>query len=179
MFSDLWPLSCLSLLLWRDRYDWGLSMIQSTSQQTWYVDPMLAQCRASVRDSGSILTQHWVNVSCLLVHVTFNIPRQDERRYSGRSPYIQPSTHKTLIVYMNIALRRFLHNQDNIATEGSPKPGLCPTLIVNDFIGFFIVHSTIGSTVHSMPLNSLKHYVYLYNIYTLLDQRRRRWSDVV
>ena len=32
-------------------------------------------------------------------------------------------------VYMNIALRRFLHNHGNIATEGSPKPGLCPTLI--------------------------------------------------
>ena len=26
---------------------------------------------------------------------------------------------------MNIALRRFLHNHGNIATEGSPKPGLC------------------------------------------------------
>ena len=34
---------------------------------------------------------------------------------------------------MNIALRRFLHNHGNIATEGSPKPGLCPTLISNDF----------------------------------------------
>ena len=33
---------------------------------------------------------------------------------------------------MNIALRRFLHNHGNIATEGSPKPGLCPTLISND-----------------------------------------------
>ena len=44
---------------------------------------------------------------------------------------------------MNIALRRFLHNHGDIATEGNPKPGLCPTLISNDF---FIVHSTIGST---------------------------------
>ena len=34
-----------------------------------------------------------------------------------------------------IALRRFLHNHSNIATEGSPKPGLCPTLISNDFKG--------------------------------------------
>ena len=38
-------------------------------------------------------------------------------------------------VYMNIALRRFLHNHGNIVTEGSPKPGLCPTLISNDFEG--------------------------------------------
>ena len=37
--------------------------------------------------------------------------------------------------WMNIALRRFLHNHGNIATEGSPKPGLCPTLISNDFKG--------------------------------------------
>ena len=29
---------------------------------------------------------------------------------------------------MNIALRRFLHNHGNIATEVSPKPGLYPTL---------------------------------------------------
>ena len=57
---------------------------------------------------------------------------------------------------MNIALRRFLHNHGNIATEGSPKPGLCPTLISNDFQEFFIVHSTIGSTVHSRPLDSLE-----------------------
>ena len=39
------------------------------------------------------------------------------------------------VVYMNIALCRFLRNHDNIATEGSPKPGLCPTLISNDFKG--------------------------------------------
>ena len=34
-------------------------------------------------------------------------------------------------VCVNIALRRFLQ----ITTEGSPKPGLCPTLISNDFKG--------------------------------------------
>ena len=32
-------------------------------------------------------------------------------------------------VNVNIVLRRFLHNHDNIATEESPNPGLCPTLI--------------------------------------------------
>ena len=31
--------------------------------------------------------------------------------------------------YMNIARCRFLHNHGNIATEGGPKPILCPTLI--------------------------------------------------
>ena len=34
-----------------------------------------------------------------------------------------------------IALRCFLHNHGNITTEGSPKPGLCPTLTSNDFKG--------------------------------------------
>ena len=42
---------------------------------------------------------------------------------------------KPQYIYMNIALRRFLHNHDNIATEGSPTPGLCSTLISNDFKG--------------------------------------------
>ena len=37
--------------------------------------------------------------------------------------------------FMNIALRRFLHNHSNIATEGSPKTRLCHTLISNDFKG--------------------------------------------
>ena len=27
-----------------------------------------------------------------------------------------------IYIYMNIALRRFLHNHVNVATEGSPKP---------------------------------------------------------
>ena len=35
---------------------------------------------------------------------------------------------------MNIVLRRFLHNHVIIATEGSPRSGLCPTLISNNFI---------------------------------------------
>ena len=34
---------------------------------------------------------------------------------------------------MNIALRGVLQDHGNIATEGSPKPGLCPTLVSIDF----------------------------------------------
>ena len=41
----------------------------------------------------------------------------------------------TVLEDMNIALRRFLHNHGNIATERSMKPGLCPTIISNDFKG--------------------------------------------
>ena len=52
---------------------------------------------------------------------------------------------------MNIALRRFLNNHGNIATEGSPKSALRPTLI--ELIrGLFVVYSTVDSTVHSRPL---------------------------
>ena len=59
--------------------------------------------------------------------------------------------------HVNIALRRFPHNHCDIATEGSPKPGLCPTLNSSELQGFFIVHSTIGSTVHSMSLDILEY----------------------
>ena len=39
------------------------------------------------------------------------------------------NSRPTMSEWVNIALRRFLHNHGNIATEGSPKSGLCPTLI--------------------------------------------------
>ena len=68
--------------------------------------------------------------------------------------YYIPSEHDILNV--NIALRRFLQNHGNIATEGSPKPGLCSTHIEWPQ-GLFIVHSTIDSTAHSIPMNSLEH----------------------
>ena len=35
---------------------------------------------------------------------------------------------------MNIALRRFLHNHGNIATEGDPKPGLCPYTLISNLL---------------------------------------------
>ena len=66
------------------------------------------------------------------------------------------------IKWVNIALRRFLHNYGNTATEGSPKPGLCSTLILEWFQAFFI--GTIGITVKSMPLNSLEHCICLTTV---------------
>ena len=38
---------------------------------------------------------------------------------------------------MNMVLRPFLQNHDNIATEGCPKPGLRCTLFSNDFKGLY------------------------------------------
>ena len=35
----------------------------------------------------------------------------------------------------NSDYRRFLPNHGNVATDGSPEPGLCPTLLSNDFNG--------------------------------------------
>ena len=37
------------------------------SQQTRWIEPMLGQCRADVKDDGPTLAQHWVNVPCFLV----------------------------------------------------------------------------------------------------------------
>ena len=38
-----------------------------------------------------------------------------------------------------------------------PEAGTMPYSYFEWLQGFFIVHSTVGSTVHSMPLNSLEH----------------------
>ena len=60
----------------------------------------------------------------------------------------EPTTHAGgHILYLNISRPqasvgsdycftfRSLHNHGNIATEGGPKPGLCPSLISNEFKG--------------------------------------------
>ena len=51
---------------------------------------------------------------------------------------------------VNIALRCFLHNHGNIAKEGRDY-----VLLLSN--KFFIVHSAIDITAHTMPLNSLEH----------------------
>ena len=67
---------------------------------------------------------------CLAVDILNKI---DIRKARGCDRYLM---NRWLDMNMNIALRRFLHNHGNIATEGRPKLGLCPTLISNDFKGF-------------------------------------------
>ena len=57
---------------------------------------------------------------------------------------------------MKISLRRFLYNHYRIATEGSPKSGLCPTLFEMTSPGV-CSRPTIDSTVNSKPLSSLGH----------------------
>ena len=63
----------------------------------------------------------------------------------------------------------YLHNHGNIATEGSPTSGLCPTLI-QWFKVFFIVHTTINSTAYCIPLNSSEHCI-MHN----LDDKHPTW----
>ena len=46
-----------------------------------------------------------------------------------------PAGPHALSEWVNIALRRYLQNHGNIATVGSTKTGLCPTLISKDFKG--------------------------------------------
>ena len=65
-------------------------------------------------------------------------------------------------VIVTIALRRSLHNHGNIATEGSPKPGLRPTHISNDFKRSFyctVYHRQHGKLQDSEELGAL----YMHN----------------
>ena len=63
------------------------------------------------------------------------------------------SIHVSLF-QVNIALRCFLHNHCNIAKDG--RVYALP-LSNNCLHGFFIVHSAIDITAHSIPFNSLEH----------------------
>ena len=76
---------------------------------------------------------------------------------------------------MNIALRPFLHNHGYIATKGRPKSGLCPTLI-EKLQGFLIVHSTVESTAHSIPLNSFEHCICKHQHDRDLNSGRAVWA---
>ena len=59
---------------------------------------------------------------------------------------------------VNMALRCFPHKHGNIATEGNPNSGLCPTHIEWLQV-FFIDQNTIESTAHARPLNSLQQFI--------------------
>ena len=63
------------------------------------------------------------------------------------------SIHVSLF-QVNIALRCFLHNHGNIAKEGRDYALLLSNSCLQ---GFFIVHSAIDITAHSMSFNSLEH----------------------
>ena len=65
------------------------------SQQTRYNHPKLFQCRASGKDCGTALKQHWVNATCLLMcwRKVYSGPSAGlmlgQRR--GRLPGIEPA----------------------------------------------------------------------------------------
>ena len=109
-----------------------------TFSQTLYINSMLVQCWASVADVGLALDcpRH----ARLAVESFFNA---DLLNPSGRGLSIptdqgnQISTIRDTCMNWctsgSLSERGWHHG--NIATEGSPKPGLCPTLISNDFKG--------------------------------------------
>ena len=64
---------------------------------------------------------------------------------------------------MNIALRRFVHNHGNIAGEGSPKPGLCPTLISNDFKDSHVYRAQYHGQHHTLQAFEQFGALYMHN----------------
>ena len=74
--------------------------------------------------------------------------------YSGLSHLAVWKRFWSYSEWVNIALRRFLHNHGNIAAEGSRSHTLIECLQGN-----FRMYSTIDSTAHCRLLNSLKHFI--------------------
>ena len=52
-----------------------------------------------------------------------------------------------------------------------PEAGTMPYFFFERLQGFFIVHSTMGSTLHSRPLNSLGHCIYTTTITNIRPDR--------
>ena len=84
-------------------------------------------------------------------------------RYSDKHIYIYCSSVDESCCgrykkWMNIALRRLLHNHGNIAMYRRASGAGTMFYSYSEWLqGFFIVHNTIGSNAHSRPLNSLEH----------------------
>ena len=83
---------------------------------------------------------------------------------------ITKSRYNILYMYMNIALRHFLQSWQYRDRRKS-KAGTMLYSYFEWLQGFFIVHSTIGSTVHSRPLNSLEHCICTTTITNIRPER--------
>ena len=108
---------------------WIIPWVPANEHEPWLnVGFMLGQPRRRWSNSKPILREcvvfvaSYINLSCAFVNVSLPLSR------------------------VNIALRRFLHNHGNIATERSPKSGPCPTVIAW-LQGFFLKHTTISCNV--------------------------------
>ena len=119
------------------------------------------QCWFNGGPASLMVDQHWTSIG--LVYRIFWKPTESA---VCETP-IMSNKHKTLtqhrdnisclpgIASVNIALRRFLHNHGKIATEGSPKSRLWPT-IFELIQGFFIVQSTVR---HYCTLHAFDQFV--------------------
>ena len=75
------------------------------------------------------------------------IPSQGEWKCTDLIKY--RSVIFDIYMYMNIALRRFLHNHGNITTEESPRPRLCPTLISTSRVLYSAQYHRQHCTLHA------------------------------
>ena len=138
--------------------------VQQYAQQTQDVEPILYYCLAIFADGEPTLGQCWSNVLCVLYRTCTGVFFTTDATGMCTHVIHVYAYHQINMIkdifnpkgLVNIVLRRFLYNHGNIATEGSPRSWLCPTLI-EWLQGFFIVDSTIDSTAQSRPLNSLEY----------------------
>ena len=91
------------------------------------------------------LNWHW---NCIGMYIPFNMPTSTE----GVSEWIY------IYIYINEYCFTSLSAQSwQYCDRKKPEAGTMPYSYFEWLRGFFIVQSTIGSTVHSIPLNSLEH----------------------
>ena len=74
----------------------------------------------------------FINRNIVLLDFALNVEKNNNRQFSWTGETVITLKYICISHGVNIALRRFLHNHGNIETEGSPKPGLCPTFVSND-----------------------------------------------
>ena len=94
----------------------------------------------------------FITIDKLILHAYTEVLGYGPTQLNHTTKYLS-SIHVSLF-QVNIALRCFLHNHDNIAKDG--RDYALP-LSNNCLHRFFIVHSAIDITAHSIPFNSLEH----------------------
>ena len=166
--SSFRPPLCTYRLNWARRTSWGwwddwddtVLQTQDSKFEPWRSEAEHATSRSRRLPTILTFTRGWGRNN----FVSFKPPRPgtEPRTLAWKAAVLTTTLGpppSQLGESVNNDLRRFLHKYGNIATEQSPKSELCPTpLHYFEWLqGYIIVHGIIGSTVHSMPLNSLEH----------------------
>ena len=127
---------------------------------------MLFQGWITVGDVGPSLKQHWNNVSCLLYNYRAWCAR---RQHQSLWPSFQTQWYE--YCYTSLSAQSWQYRD-----KRKPEDGTMPYSYFEWLQGLFMVHSTIGSTVHSRPLNSLEHCLCTT---TMTNIRPDRYSKLV